>query len=97
MVTTKNEYITYRRTLGMSVMEGKGFYYPNDTAFSKNGKTYVLNRSLEIRASGRGMRVNMCDVNDEYYGSFGKFGDEPGQFMWPSAICIDHDLSLIHI
>ncbi len=91
MVTTKNEYITYQRTLGMSVMEGKGFYYPNDTAFSKNGKTYVLNRSLEIRASGRGMRVNMCDVHDEYYGSFGKFGDEPGQFMWPSAICIDHD------
>ena len=91
MVTTEKEYITYQRPLGMSVMEGKGFYYPNDTAFSHNGKAYVLNRSLEIRASGRGMRVNMCDANDEYYGSFGKFGDSPGQFMWPSAICIAQD------
>ena len=91
MVTKNKEYISYERTLGMSVMEGKGFYYPNDTAFSKNGKTYVLNRSLEIRASGRGMRVNVCDTNDEYYGSFGKFGDEPGQFMWPSAICVDQE------
>ena len=86
VIRQKQEPLVYERTLGMSVMEGKGFYYPNDAAVSSNGKIYVLNRSLEARGSGRGMRVTICDSSDEFHGDFGEFGEGPGQFMWPSAI-----------
>jgi len=80
--------LNYQRTSGMTTMEGKGFYYPSDVVFSPNRKMYVLNRSIEGRGGGRGMRVTMCDVNDEYYGDWGAFGKGPGEFMWPSAICV---------
>ena len=86
IIRQKQEPLLYERTLGMSVMEGKGFYYPNDAAVSSDGKIYVLNRSLEARGSGRGMRVTICDSSDEFHGDFGEFGNKPGQFMWPSAI-----------
>ena len=86
--------LVYERTLGMSVMEGKGFYYPNDAVVASNGKIYVLNRSLEARGSGRGMRVTICGPSDEFHGNFGEFGAESGQFMWPSAICEGPDQNI---
>ena len=91
VVKESQEPLVYERTLGMSVMEGKGFYYPNDAVVASNGKIYVLNRSLEARGSGRGMRVTICDPSDEFHGDFGEFGSGPGQFMWPSAICEGED------
>ena len=75
----------------MTVMEGKGFYSPNDMSLGPNSRIYVLNRSLEQRGGGRGMRVAVCDANDGYYGSFGAFGSGRGQFMWPSAIAVGPD------
>ena len=74
VIRQKPEPLVYERTLGMSVMEGKGFYYPNDAVVSSNGKIYVLNRSLEARGSGRGMRVTICDSSDAFHGDFGEFG-----------------------
>ena len=88
-LTTAPPVIRYERTLGMTVMVGKGFYCPNDMAFAPNGRIYVLNRSIEARAAGQGMRVAVCDANDEYYGSFGAFGD--GRGRTPSE---DHDIQL---
>ncbi|MEC8912904.1 MAG: NHL repeat-containing protein [Chloroflexota bacterium] len=79
----------------MSVMEGKGFYYPADSAFGPDGRIYVLNRSLELAGRGRGMRVAVCDSSDNYHGEWGSFGDGPGQFMWPSAICVTSDGQVI--
>ena len=62
MITKETQRaLIYERTLGMSVMEGKGFYYPNDAVMASNGRIYVLNRSLEARGSGRGMRITICD------------------------------------
>lgn len=88
VINSKRGNITYQRTIGMSVMEGKGFYYPADSAFGPDGRIYVLNRSLELAGRGRGMRVAVCDSSDNYHGEWGSFGDGPGQFMWPSAICV---------
>ena len=53
--------IRYERTLGMTVMVGKGFYAPNDMAFGPDGRIYVLNRSIEAqggreRHESRGVR-----------------------------------------
>jgi len=96
MVINSNKgNITYQRTIGMSVMEGKGFYYPADSAFGPDGRIYVLNRSLELAGRGRGMRVAVCDSSDNYHGEWGSFGDGPGQFMWPSAICVSSDGQVI--
>ena len=79
--------IEYELTVGLSAMDGRGFYYPSDTAIGKDGRFYVVNRSLESVV--RGVRVTMCDIDSEYYGIFGGYGEEDGQFIWPSCAAID--------
>tara|TARA_Y100001960_G_scaffold329086_1_gene419475 strand:+ start:2331 stop:3365 length:1035 start_codon:yes stop_codon:yes gene_type:complete len=93
VVSDSNVILNYQRTIGMTTMDlgGKGFYYPNDSAFTSDGKIYVLNRSLEAGGGGRGMRVTICDVADEFHGDWGKFGSGIGEFMWPSSICLSSD------
>ena len=81
------EFLEYFMTLGMTVMEGRGFYYPVDTAIGQDSRLYVVNRSLDNVA--RGVRVTMCDIDSEYYGNFGSFGNKDGQFEWPSGGAID--------
>ena len=77
------KFLEYVMTLGMTTMEGRGFYYPVDTAIGQDGRLYVVNRSLDIVT--RGVRVTMCDIDSEYYGTFGSFGEKDGQFIWPSS------------
>ena len=79
--------LEYDLTVGMSVMEGRGFYYPSDTAVASNGRLYVANRSVD--GVERGVRVTMCDVESEYYGTFGSSGEDEGQFIWVSGIAED--------
>ena len=81
------KFLEYVMTLGMTTMEGRGFYYPVDTAIGQDGRLYVVNRSLDVVT--RGVRVTMCDIDSEYYGTFGAFGDKDGQFIWPSGGAID--------
>lgn len=78
--TQKTELLRYDFTLGLSAMEGRGFYYPTDTVIGDNGRLYVINRSLE--SVDRGVRVTMCDLDSEYYGTFGSYGEGDGQFIW---------------
>ena len=79
--------LEYDLTVGMSVMEGRGFYYPSDTAVASNGRLYVANRSVD--GVDRGVRVTVCDVESEYYGTFGSSGEGEGQFIWVSGIAED--------
>ena len=76
-------FLEYVMTLGMTVMEGRGFYYPTDTMIGKNKRMYVINRSLE--SVDRGIRVTMCDIDSEFYGTFGSYGDDEGQFVWATS------------
>ena len=85
--TTKTGFIEYSLALGLSAMEGRGFYYPCDTAIGKDGRLYVVNRTLET--VDRGVRVTMCDIDSEYYGTFGSYGKEDGQFVWMSSAATD--------
>ena len=39
--------------VGLSAMEGRGFYYPTDTAIAPNGRLYVPNRSVDGATHGR--------------------------------------------
>ena len=79
----QTDFLTYRLTIGLSTMEGRGFYYPSDTVIGHDHRLYVVNRSLE--GVDRGIRVTMCDLDSAYYGTFGSYGEGEGQFVWPSG------------
>ena len=91
MVTKKlgqSQILRYVRTVGMTAMRGRGFYYPVDSTMSTDGRIYVLSRSYE-RATADTMRVTMLNETGEYFGIFGRAGDEDGEFRWPCGIAID--------
>ena len=89
MTTTmqRAEILKYSHSIGLSTMEGRGFYYPVDTAFDAEGKLYTVSRSLD--GDNRGLRVTIYDIDSEYYGTFGEYGHADGQFVWPTAIARD--------
>ena len=88
-VGTKPAFLIYDRTMGMTVMEGRGFYYPVDTAIGKDDRMYVISRSKE--ETTRGIRVTMCDADSGYFGNFGGYGRDGGQFVWPACGTVDSE------
>ena len=84
---SESKVLEYSLTVGLSVMEGRGFYYPVDTLPTSHGRLYVVNRSVD--GVDRGVRVTMCDINSEYYGTFGAAGDGDGQFVQACGIAED--------
>lgn len=84
---TKTDLLEYSHTMGMTVMEGRGFYYPVDTAVGRNDRLYVISRSKE--ETTRGIRVTMCDADSGYFGNFGGYGHEGGKFVWPAGGAVD--------
>lgn len=89
MTTTQQTRIKYSHSIGLSTMEGRGFYYPVDTAVDSDGKLYTVSRSLD--GDPRGLRVTVYDLDSEYFGTFGEHGTGDGQFVWPTAIERDSD------
>ena len=83
----KTKIVEYSHTMGMTVMEGKGFYYPVDTAVGRDDRLYVISRSKE--ETTRGIRVTMCDAESGYYGNFGGYGHDGGKFVWPACGATD--------
>ena len=84
---SKRDFLEYCFTVGMTTMDGRGFYVPTDTAIGKDGRLYVVNRSQpEVP---RGVRVTMLDVEGGYFGNFGSFGEGDGQFVSPSGGAVD--------
>ena len=85
--TQETGFLVYDRAVGMTVMEGKGFYYPVDTVAGNDDRLYVINRSKEETV--RGIRVTICDRNGGYHGNFGGYGFDGGQFIWPACGAVD--------
>ena len=83
-VLEKTGRLAYSHTIGLSTMEGRGFYYPVDTLRADDGRLYTISRSLE--GDTRGVRVTVYDIDSEYYGAFASYGEAAGQFIWPVAI-----------
>ena len=69
----QGQFLRYVRTVGMTTMRGRGFYYPIDSTMSDGGRLYVLSRSFE-RATSDSMRVTMLNEDGEYFGVFGSAG-----------------------
>ena len=83
----RTKRMEYSHTMGMTVMEGKGFYYPVDAAVGNEDRLYVISRSKE--ETTRGIRVTLCDAESGYFGNFGGYGDEGGKFVWPACGATD--------
>ena len=81
------DFLKYSDTIGLATMEGRGFYYPSDVAIGGNGRLYVVSRSPD--AFPRGVRVTVTNLDHEYFGTFGSFGEGDGQFIWPTSITVD--------
>ena len=84
----QTQFLKYIRTVGMTTMRGRGFYYPVDSAMNNNGRIYTVSRSAE-KTTGDTIRVTMLNEEGEYFGIFGSKGNENGQFMWPCGIAVD--------
>ena len=81
--------LAYNRTIGVTAMFGRGLYYPVDLAAGDDDRLYMLNRSSD--ADKRGVRVTVMDLDEGYFGIFGSFGEEDGEFIWPNSIAIDRE------
>ena len=68
-------------------MEGRGFYYPVDTDMGLDGRLYTVNRSLD--GANQGIRVTMFNLDSEYFGTFGHYGQEDGHLISPTGIAVD--------
>ena len=90
MVTSVKPFLKYSFTIGMTTMEGRGFYYPTDAVLGSNGRIYVPNRSMPL-AKSRTVRICVCDVDGGHYGTFGYRGEDDGEFMWHSCGAEDSD------
>ena len=86
------QVLQYERTIGIVAMEGRGFSNPVDIAFSSDDRIYVVSRTNSLQPYG--IRIGICDVESNYYGDFGSYGSDPGQFVWPSAVAFDQEDNL---
>ena len=84
---TQIKKMQYSHSIGLCTMEGRGFMFPVDTTFSNDGRMHTVSRAYS--AVPRNLRVTVYDTNGEFYGIYGGYGDELGQFRWPSSITTD--------
>ncbi len=85
--TRRSGSLKYSLTIGIAAMEGRGFYFPCDTAVGKDGSLYTASRSVDI--DHRGVRVTAYDLESEFFGTFGSYGEGDGQFISPTALAVD--------
>jgi len=88
-VAIRTRPFTYSHTIGLLSLTAKGFSNPVDMALGKGGLMYVVNRSNSYQALMNAVRVTICNINQEYVGQFGAFGEGDGQFTWPTSIARD--------
>ena len=80
---------SYSHTIGRNEFAGTGFRNPVDLALGADDVVYVLNRSYENRPDG--VRVTICTLAEDYISEFGSYGEDDGQFIWPSSIAVDRN------
>ena len=87
---TKGFVLDYVKTIGIvnNGFNGRGFANPYDTAVTRDGRIFVLNRCDPVRAVA--IRIGICNLDEDYLGEFGYgYGEGDGQLMWPVAIAFD--------
>ena len=85
----------YSHTIGQQAFDGPGFHQPTDLAVGQDGVIYVVNRCFtEDELFHPGIRVVMTNVEEEYLGDFGGYGEGDGKFVSPTAIAQDSQQNL---
>ena len=79
----------YSHSVGRNEFAGTGFRNPVDMALGSDDVVYVLNRSYENRPDG--VRITICTLSEDYITEFGTYGEEDGNFIWPTALALDKD------
>ena len=85
----------YLKTIGFNSNQpiGRGFNYPYDTAFSADGRIFVLNRMGGLNA--RGIRIQICTFDEDWLGEFSTGpGDGDDQFRVPVCMAFGADDNL---
>ena len=93
----------FSHTVGRSAASGTGFRHPVAVAMATGSETnaaYVISRGFEMIPNVHwsrttvGCRVSKvipgnCSGEEELITEFGKYGQDPGQFIWPAGIAVD--------
>ncbi len=77
----------YSHSIGRNEFAGTGFRNPVDMAIGEDDIIYIANRSYENRPDG--IRISVVSMDEEYISEFGSYGEDPGQFVWPTAVALD--------
>ena len=80
----------YLKTIGFNSNQpvGRGFNYPYDTAFSADGRIFVLNRMGGMNA--RGIRIQICTFDEDWLGEFST-GPGTGDDQFKVPVCMAFD------
>ena len=84
---TKSAFLKYSHTIGICVMDGRGFMFPVDTAIGKEGRMHTVSRAY-VPATAQ-LRITMYDIDSEYFGIYGGYGEGLGEFRWPTGMAAD--------
>ena len=86
---------TYESTAARAEHMGAGVRYPVDFAITDDDIAYIVNRGREDRPDGTRLTVfSLGEEGEEYISTFGSYGEEPGQFIWPVGIALDKDTNV---
>ena len=83
---TESRFLRYSHTIGICVMQGRGFMFPVDTLIAKKGRLHTVSRGSNGPAGQ--IRITTYDINSEYYGVYGSYDDG---LRWPVAIAADNE------
>ena len=84
----ENTKINYSHTVGFTAdVGGRGFHLPRDIALNSENKLFVVSRSGAFHTAG--LRITICDIKNNYFSEFSKFGKNPGELYWPCSIAFD--------
>lgn len=89
MTAAVSSPLRYSHCIGFFAEVGRGFSNPYDVGIGPDDLLYVVNRSNGADAPLGGMRVTTCKLDSTYLGEWSRFGDQPGQLIWPTAIVVD--------
>jgi DNA-binding beta-propeller fold protein YncE len=89
MVVVPPPPLKYSHTIGLLALTGRGFSNPMHAAVASDGTLYVVNRSNSTQALQGAVRITICNIQGDYLGEFGRYGQRDGEFVWPTAIDLD--------
>ena len=89
-MSTESFPLQYVKTIGIvnNSLTDRGFTNPYDSAISRDGRIFVLNRCDPVRRAG--IRVGILNFEEDYLGEFGYgYGEGEGQMRLPVAMAFD--------